>query len=26
MLSGGEHPKVVQEMMGHSKINVTLDF
>ena len=26
MLSGGEHPNVVQEMMGHSKINVTLDF
>jgi site-specific recombinase XerD len=26
MLSGGEHPKVVQEMMGHSKINTTLDF
>jgi integrase len=26
MLSGGEHPKVVQEMLGHPRINVTLDF
>jgi integrase len=26
MLSGGEYPKVVQEMMGHSRINTTLDF
>jgi integrase len=26
MLTGGEHPKVVQEMMGHSKINTTMDF
>jgi site-specific recombinase XerD len=26
MLSGGEHPKVVQEMLGHSRINVTLAF
>ena len=26
MLSGREHPKVVQEMLGHSKINTTLDF
>ncbi|MDP8973390.1 MAG: site-specific integrase, partial [Actinomycetota bacterium] len=26
MLSGGEHPKVVQEMLGHSGINTTLDF
>jgi integrase len=25
MLKGGEHPKVVQEMMGHSNINITLD-
>ena len=26
MLVGGEHPKVVQEMMGHSGIRVTMDF
>ena len=26
MLSCREHPKVVQEMMGHSRINTTLDF
>jgi integrase len=26
MLAGGEHPKVVQEMMGHSSIRVTMDF
>ena len=26
MLSGREHPKVVQEMLGHSRINTTLDF
>jgi integrase len=26
MLSSGEHPKVVQEMMGHSGIRVTLNF
>ena len=26
MLTGGEHPKVVQEMMGHSGIRVTMDF
>ena len=26
MLAGGEHPKVVQEMMGHSEIRVTMDF
>jgi integrase len=26
MLSGGEHPKVVQEIMGHSGIRVTMDF
>ena len=26
MLAGGEHPKVVQEMMGHSGIRVTMDF
>jgi integrase len=26
MLAGGEHPKVVQEMMGHSGIGVTMDF
>ncbi len=26
MLSAREHPKVVQEMLGHSGINVTLDF
>jgi site-specific recombinase XerD len=25
MLKGGEHPKVVQEMMGHATIIVTLD-
>jgi integrase len=25
MLVGGEHPKVVQEMMGHSEIRVTMD-
>jgi integrase len=25
-LVGGEHPKVVQEMMGHSGIRVTMDF
>jgi integrase len=25
MLKGGEHPKVVQEMMGHANINITLD-
>jgi integrase len=25
MLKGGEHPKVVQEMMGHATINITLD-
>jgi integrase len=25
MLKGGEHPKVVQEMMGHPTINITLD-
>jgi integrase len=25
MLKGGEHPKVVQEMMGHVNINITLD-
>jgi integrase len=26
MLTSGEHPKVVQEMMGHSGIRVTMDF
>ena len=26
MLAGGEHPNVVQEMMGHSGIRVTIDF
>jgi integrase len=26
MLAGGEDPKVVQEMMGHSGIRVTMDF
>src|SRR5215213_7909546 len=26
MLSGREHPKVVQEILGHSRINTTLDF
>jgi integrase len=26
MLAGGEYPKVVQEMMGHSGIRVTMDF
>jgi integrase len=26
MLAGREHPKVVQEMLGHSRINTTLDF
>jgi integrase len=26
MLSGREHPKVVQEMLGHSRTNTTLDF
>ena len=26
MLAGGEHPKVVQEKMGHSGIRVTMDF
>jgi integrase len=26
MLAGGEHPKAVQEMMGHSGIRVTMDF
>jgi integrase len=26
MLAGGEHSKVVQEMMGHSGIRVTMDF
>ena len=26
MLSSREHPKVVQEMLGHSRINTTLDF
>jgi len=26
MLAGGEHPKMVQEMMGHSGIRVTMDF
>ncbi len=25
MLAGGEHPKVVQEMLGHSQISVTMD-
>jgi integrase len=25
MLKGGEHHKVVQEMMGHATINITLD-
>jgi integrase len=25
MLAGGEHPKIVQEMLGHSQISVTLD-
>jgi integrase len=25
MLSGREHPKVVREMLGHSRINTTLD-
>ena len=25
MFKGGEHPKVVQEMMGHATINITLD-
>jgi integrase len=25
MLKGGDHPKVVQEMIGHANINVTLD-
>ena len=25
MLKGGERPKVVQEMMGHATINITLD-
>jgi integrase len=25
MLKGGEHPRVVQEMMGHATINITLD-
>lgn len=25
MLSGGEHPKVVQEMLGHSNISMTMD-
>ena len=24
MLKGGEHPKVVQEMMGHANINITI--
>ncbi len=26
MLSGREHPKVVQEILGHSRVNTTLDF
>jgi integrase len=26
MLAGGEHPKVVQEMLGHSRIRATMDF
>jgi|ERR671916_628352 integrase len=26
MLSGRQYPKVVQEMLGHSRINTTLDF
>ena len=26
MLSAREHPKVVQEMLGHSRVNTTLDF
>jgi integrase len=25
MLSNGEHPKIVQEMLGHSQISLTLD-
>jgi integrase len=25
LLSAGIHPKVVQEMLGHSQINLTLD-
>jgi len=25
MLAGGEHPKVVQELLGHSQISVTMD-
>ncbi|MCF8011157.1 MAG: tyrosine-type recombinase/integrase [Clostridiales bacterium] len=25
LLVAGEHPKVVQELLGHSKINVTMD-
>ena len=26
MLCGREHPKVVQEMLGHSRIDTSLDF
>ncbi len=25
MLSNGEHPKIVQEMLGHAQISLTLD-
>ena len=25
MLSGGVHPKIVQEMLGHANIGITLD-
>ncbi len=25
MLRGGVHPKVVQEMLGHAKVTITLD-
>jgi integrase len=25
MFKGGEHPKIVQEMLGHANISITLD-
>ena len=25
MFEGGEHPKIVQEMLGHANISITLD-
>jgi integrase len=25
MLSNGEHPKIVQEILGHAQISITLD-